>query len=143
MTNTWDTPEWRAASDAFTQGEKCVWCNTTEKLAPNHPKRKGGYTHVEYMDLENSCIIPTRELKRLSLPLIKTKFILCTKCNFMHDKGYLICLGCRKHYYKPKKGRDHLCWECFSKTTYGANVKDYYDKHPDELKKKMNRRTHK
>ena len=136
MTNTWQTPEWKEKSDAFTQGEKCVWCNTTEKLAPNHPKRKGGYTHVEYMDLKNSCIIPTKELKRLGLPLVKTKFILCTKCNFMYDKGFLICLGCYKHYYKPKRDRDKICWKCFIQTPFGKNINDYYNKHPEELKKK-------
>ena len=140
INNTWKTLEWQKKSDAFTKDEKCIWCNTTEKLAPNHPRRKGGYTHEDYMDLENSCIIPTKELKRLNLPLVKTKFILCTKCNFMYDKGYLICLCCRKHYYKPRRDHDKTCWHCFIQTPYGKSIHDYYILHPEELKKKMRKK---
>lgn len=121
MIDTWKTQAWRIKASAFTKDKSCAWCGSTENLVPHHPKRKGGYTHEEYLSLEG-CIV------------------LCKKCNFMEDKGYKLCPVCKKQYYKPKRGRDKMCWGCFTQTPYGKSVKAYYDIHPNELKKKQNRK---
>lgn len=88
---------------------------------PHHPRRKKGYTHDEYMSLDE-CIV------------------LCGKCNFMESKGYKLCPNCKRRYYKPKRGREPLCWTCFSETSFGQAVKNYYDRHHDELKIKRKRK---
>ena len=122
MTDTWQTQEWKEKASEFVKGKSCEWCGSTENLVPHHPKKKGGYTHNEYISLEG-C------------------HVLCKKCNFMEDKGYKFCPQCKKKYYKPKRGRDALCWNCFStQTSLGKSVKEYYEKHPEELKKKRRRK---
>ena len=118
---TWQTPEWKEKASEFVKDKKCEWCGSTESLVPHHPKKKGGYTHDEYMSLEG-C------------------FPLCKKCNFMEDRGYKLCSQCKKKYYKPKRGREPLCWSCFSETSLGKNVKEYYEKHPEELKRKRRKK---
>jgi hypothetical protein len=119
LNDTWQTQEWKEKAAEFIKGKNCEWCGSTENLVPHHPKRKGGYTHSEYVSLDG-C------------------FVLCTKCNFMEDLGFRICPNCKKHYYKPKRGKESLCWECFAKTPFGQKVKEYYEKHPGE--RKRNRR---
>lgn len=129
MSDIWGTEEWKERAAKFVEGECCVWCGTTEKLVPHHPKKKGGYTREEYLNVEKYC--RTKEGK---------KFVLCKKCNFMENKGYRLCPVCKKKYYKPKRGREPMCWGCFTKTPFGAKVKEYYDQHPEELKKKRRRK---
>jgi len=120
--STWQSPEWKLRAAEFVKDKTCVWCGSTENLVPHHPHKKQGYTHDEYMSLEG-CIV------------------LCKKCNFMEDKGYKLCPVCKKKYYKPKRGRDKMCWNCFSETTsLGKSVKEYYEKHPEELKKKRRKK---
>jgi hypothetical protein len=121
MTDTWNTEEWKEKAAEFVKGKSCEWCGSTENLVPHHPKKKGGYTHDEYMSLEG-C------------------FVLCKKCNFMEDKGFKLCPQCKKKYYKPERGRDNLCWNCFTGTSLGKSVKEYYEKHPEELKKKRRKK---
>jgi hypothetical protein len=117
MSSTWQTKEWKEKAAEFVKDKTCAWCGTTENLVPHHPKKKGGYSREEYLSLEG-CIP------------------LCKQCNFMEDKGYKLCPKCKKKYYKPKRGREPLCWNCFSQTPLGKSVKEYYEKHPEELKKK-------
>jgi hypothetical protein len=121
MTDTWQTQEWKDKAAEFVKGKTCEWCGTTEKLVPHHPKRKEGYTHDQYLNLEGCQV-------------------LCGKCNFMESKGYKLCPVCKKGYYKPKKEYDSMCWNCFVQTPYGKAVKGYRDNHPEELKKKKHRR---
>lgn len=118
MIATWQTKEWQEASANFVKAKKCEWCNTTENLVPHHPKKKGGYTHEEYLSLEG-CIV------------------LCTKCNFMENKHFKLCPVCKKKYYKPKRGREPMCFNCFSQTPFRQRIKEYYEQYPDKLKKKM------
>lgn len=120
---TWTAQEWKDKAQAFVKDKQCEWCNTTENLVPHHPKKKGGYTHDEYLSLEG-CIV------------------LCFKCNFMENKGFKLCPVCKKKYYKPRRKREPMCFECFSQTPFGQKVKEYYTQHPEELKKKL-RRKHK
>jgi hypothetical protein len=100
MTNTWNTPEWKEKRDAFLQKKIdegkgfCEWCDTTENLVPAHKRKRGGYTNEEYMDLEKNC------------------YVLCSKCNFMEGKKFKLCPVCKKGYYKPKRKRDPMCWNC-------------------------------
>ena len=114
---TWQTSEWKNKAQAFVAGKSCAWCSTTENLVPHHPRKKGDYTREEYLSLKG-CIV------------------LCGKCNYMENKHYKLCPICKKKYYKPKRGRDKMCWECFIKTPYGSSVKKYMDEHPDEFKHK-------
>ena len=55
----------------------------------------------------------------------------------MEDKGYKLCPICKKKYYKPKRSKDQICWSCFSQTSLGKSVKEYYEKHPEELIEKL------
>ena len=102
MTNTWKTPEWKKKRDTFLQKKIeegkgfCKWCNTTENLVPAHKRKRRGYTNEEYMDLEKNC------------------YVLCSKCNFMEGKKFKLCPVCKKGYYKPKRKRDPMCWNCLS-----------------------------
>lgn len=116
--NTWRTQEWQEASAKFVKDKKCEWCGTTENLVPHHPKKKGGYTREEYLSFEG-CIV------------------LCSKCNFMENKDFKLCPNCKKKYFKPKRGREPMCFTCFSQTPFGQKVKEYYNQHPKELKKKI------
>jgi hypothetical protein len=104
---TWKTSEWKEKASLFIKDKVCSWCSSTENLVPHHPRKKGGYTHEEYMDIEKYCIP------------------LCQKCNFMESKGYRLCPQCKTHYYKPKRGRDKLCWNCFIQTDFGKKVAEY------------------
>ena len=108
---TWQTQEWKTKASEFVQGKTCAWCGTDKNLVPHHPKKKGGYTHDQYLTLDG-CIV------------------LCSKCNFMEYKHYKICPQCKKKYYKPKRGHDPLCWDCFTKTSFGKAVKEYHITHP-------------
>jgi hypothetical protein len=123
VTGTWQTQEWKDKAAEFVKGKSCEWCGATENLVPHHPKRKEGYTHDEYMSLEGCKVF-------------------CGKCNFMESKGFKICPVCKKKYFKPKHGREQMCWSCFSQTSLGKSVKDYYEKHPEELKKKLRHQLH-
>ena len=118
---TWQTQEWKDKAAEFVKDKVCEWCGTDKNLVPHHPKKKGGYSHEEYISL------------------IGCK-VLCSKCNFMESKGYKLCPICKKKYYKPKHGRDPMCWDCFSKTSLGQSVKEYYEKHPEERKKRRRRK---
>lgn len=119
--SVWQTQEWKDKAAEFVKGKSCEWCGATEKLVPHHPKKKGGYTREEYLSLEGCKV-------------------LCGKCNFMESKGYKICPVCKKKYFKPKRGRDAMCWDCFSQTSLGKSVKEYYEKHPNELKKRRQKK---
>lgn len=119
--SVWNTEEWKAKAAEFVKDKFCVWCFATANLVPHHPKKLGGYTREEYLSLDG-CIV------------------LCGKCNFMEDKGYKICPVCHKRYYKPKRGRLPMCFDCFSGTSLGKSVKEYYEKHPEELKEKLKKR---
>lgn len=125
MSSVYQTKEWKEKAQAFVAEEKCVWCGTTENLVPHHPRRRGGYTREEYLNVEEFC--RTKDGK---------KFILCSTCNFMESKSYKLCPKCKKHYYKPKRGRT-MCWGCFTTTDpVGIKMKAYYDEHPEELKRR-------
>jgi len=117
MTDTWNTKEWKDKAALFVKDKHCIWCNTKSNLVPHHPRKKGGYTHDEYLSLKG-CIP------------------LCGKCNFMESKRYKLCPECKQHYYKPKHKHIKLCWKCFTNTSYGQSIKNYYDLHPEKLKKK-------
>lgn len=92
---TWQSQEWKEKASAFVQGKSCSWCGATENLVPHHPKKRFGYTHQEYMNVEQFCIP------------------LCRTCNFMESKGCKLCPICKKRYYKSKRNHSKLCWNCF------------------------------
>jgi len=120
MSNVWKTLEWRDKASVFIKDKFCAWCGQTEHLVPHHPHKKGGYTREEYLSLIG-CIV------------------LCKKCNFMENKHYKLCPECKTHYYKPKHNHNKLCWNCFILTPSGKLVKEYYDQHPEKLKKKRSK----
>ena len=122
---TWQSLEWKEKAAAFVEGKCCAWCETTENLVPHHPKKKGSYTHDEYMDLERFCVV------------------LCGKCNFMESKGYRLCPVCKKGYYKPKRKFEPMCWSCFVKTSFGKRVAERMKSHPEEYKRKRRKKTRK
>lgn len=121
MARTWDTKEWKEKAKKFVEGKKCEWCGTTENLVPAHRKKRGGYTREEYLDLEKNCGVK------------------CSKCNFAESKGLRLCPKCGEHYYKPRRNREPMCWECFIKTPHGKEVKAFIEAHP-ELYTKSGRR---
>ena len=87
----WKTNEWKIRASAFVYGKKCSWCGSFHNLAPHHPRRKNGYTYLEYLSLEG-CVV------------------LCNKCHFMLHKGYRLCLYCKKKYYNPSEYE--CCFNC-------------------------------
>jgi hypothetical protein len=113
MSNTWQTKEWKEKAAEFVKSKTCEWCGSTENLVPHHPRKKGGYNREEYLSLEG-CVA------------------LCGRCNYMESKGFKLCPYCKKQYYKPKRSRTHMCWECFTKTSFGKSVKEYYEKTPNQ-----------
>ena len=126
--SVWNTLEWKEKAKAFIEKKKaeglgfCEWCSSTENLVPAHKKKRGGYTHDEYMDLEKNCGVK------------------CGKCNFMESKGYKLCPVCKEHYYKPKRKYEKMCWNCFIQTPFGQKVAERMEEHPEEFKKRRRRR---
>ncbi len=123
MSKTWQSEEWKKNRDEFLKVNPfCSWHGSPIKATvPHHPQRKGTLTEEKYLSLEG-CIP------------------LCNSCNFAAEKGLRICSICKKHYFKPnRKKKKDRCWECFSITPFGKSVKEYYEAHPNELRKKRRR----
>ena len=128
MTDTWTTPEWKEKAAGFVKGKYCLWHgpSVTTNLVPHHPRYKNGkkiyYTHDQYMNLED-CEV------------------LCSKCNFQESRGYRLCPSCKKGYYKPKKGYDALCWNCFKLTPFGQRVAEVNAQNPTPRTKRFLKRS--
>jgi hypothetical protein len=115
---TWQSPEWKKNRDEFLRDKFCAWHgNPIRAEVPHHPQKEGSISDAEYLSLKD-CIP------------------LCKRCHFAARKGLKLCPVCKTHYYKPKRGRDPMCWNCFSKTPFGARVKQYYDNHPEFKKRR-------
>jgi len=111
VSNTWRTREWKQNRAEFLAGKFCAWHGAPVKAAvPHHPQRRGTISKADYVSLKG-CIP------------------LCNQCHYAARKGLRLCPICKKHYFKPRRGRHTMCWECFSKTPFGKQVKAYWDEH--------------
>jgi len=120
---SWRTSEWKRNRDMFLQGKFCAWHGTPVKATvPHHPQKRGSLSEVDYLSLKG-CIP------------------LCQKCHYAAKQRLKLCPLCKENYFKPRAGRK-ICWKCFSKTPFGQRVKEYYDKHPDEIKRHPARTRH-
>jgi len=114
----WQTEEWKKNRDNFLKAHPfCQWHGPLVKsTSVHHPQKKNSISEKEYLSLKGTVA-------------------LCKKCHFAIRKRLKLCPHCKTHYFKPKRGRT-MCWNCFSKTDYGKVVKDYYDKHPNEINRR-------
>jgi hypothetical protein len=108
---SWKTAEWQKNRDLFLANKYCAWHGPpVEATVPHHPRKCK--TEAEYLSLKG-CIP------------------LCQACHYAAKLRMRLCPVCKEHYFKPKRGRRKICWECFIKTPKGQQVKEYYDKRPN------------
>ena len=120
LEQVWGTEEWKKNREEFLKLHPyCEWHGPPVKATTvHHPQKKNKITEQEYMSMKDAKA-------------------LCKRCHFAVRKRLKLCPKCKEHYFKPKKGRE-MCWDCFSKTDFGKVVKDYYDKHPEKMKRRKN-----
>ena len=107
---TWNTPEWRKASDEFlAEHPFCKWHGEPVKSQVVHHTKKCR-TLEEYLDMRKGCIP------------------LCNRCHYAAKWRTKLCPTCKERYYKQGRGK-RSCWECFTKTPLGKAVKKYYEGH--------------
>lgn len=100
----WNTPEYRARSDAFLKAHpKCEYCGKKSNVV-HHDNRDSYKSKEEYYDLErNGTAACTRchEAYRLGMRICP----ICKKHYFAKDNGHSRCRFCRGMKYPgPKKG---------------------------------------
>jgi hypothetical protein len=123
MNATWNSKEWKRNKEAFLKVNPfCLWHGSPVKATVPHHAQRRSLSEKSYVSLKG-CIP------------------LCQKCHYAAKKRMKLCPVCKTHYFKPRRNRK-MCWECFTKTSFGQAVKNYYDKkRVEDMKIKRRRKT--
>jgi len=123
MNATWNSKEWKRNKEAFLKVNPfCLWHGSSVKATVPHHTQRRSLSEKSYVSLKG-CIP------------------LCQKCHYAAKKRMKLCPVCKTHYFKPRRNRK-MCWECFTKTSFGQAVKNYYDKkRVEDMKIKRRRKT--
>jgi len=65
---------------------------------------------------------PVKEAAEEEYYSFKDAIVLCMRCHYAKEKGWVLCEICRKKFHKPMYEQ---CWECYKKIEEGQGTKQY------------------